>query len=69
MGNKSNQKKTGRWTKDEHGLFLEGLKLYGKNWDKIEDHIGTRSAYNIRSHSQKFLIRLVKFLENNERIE
>ena len=35
----------------------------------VEDHIGTRSASNIRSHSQKFLIRLIKFLEDKESIE
>jgi hypothetical protein len=27
--------KSGRWTKQEHFLFLEGLKLYGKDWPKI----------------------------------
>lgn len=25
----------GRWTKEEHELFLEGLQLYGKEWKKI----------------------------------
>jgi hypothetical protein len=25
----------GRWTKDEHKLFLEALKLYGKDWEAI----------------------------------
>ena len=26
---------TGRWTKEEHAKFLEGIKLYGKEWKKI----------------------------------
>ena len=26
---------TGRWTKPEHLLFLEGLKMYGKEWKKV----------------------------------
>lgn len=25
----------GRWTDEEHDLFLQGLKLYGKEWKKI----------------------------------
>lgn len=25
----------GRWTKEEHELFLEGLQLYGREWKKI----------------------------------
>lgn len=35
-----NQPRTaGRWTKEEHEKFLYGLKLYGKNWKKIQDLI------------------------------
>lgn len=34
----------GRWSKDEHLKFVEALKLYGKDWKKVEDHIGTRSG-------------------------
>lgn len=25
----------GKWTDEEHLKFLEGLTLYGKNWNKI----------------------------------
>jgi hypothetical protein len=25
-----------RWTADEHSRFLEGLKLYGRAWAKIQ---------------------------------
>ena len=25
----------GRWTAQEHSLFLKGLDLYGKDWRKI----------------------------------
>jgi SHAQKYF class myb-like DNA-binding protein len=27
--------KVGRWTEDEHELFLEALKQYGKDWNMI----------------------------------
>lgn len=26
---------TGRWTAEEHSLFLQGLELHGKGWKKI----------------------------------
>lgn len=44
----------GRWTQDEHERFLAGLKLYGKNWYKVQQHVGTRKAEQVRSHAQKF---------------
>lgn len=41
----------GRWVTEEHDLFLEALRIYGKNWDKISDHIETRDAAHCRSHA------------------
>ena len=49
--------KTGRWSQKEHRLFLEGLKLYGKNWKVLSDHIKTRSCTQVRSHAQKHFIK------------
>ncbi|OQR98394.1 hypothetical protein THRCLA_06726 [Thraustotheca clavata] len=46
---------TGRWTKKEHALFLEGLKLYGKSWKDISALVGTRTLVQIRTHAQKYL--------------
>eukprot|EP00356_Strombidium_inclinatum_P003230 CAMPEP_0170501726 /NCGR_PEP_ID=MMETSP0208-20121228/39223_1 /TAXON_ID=197538 /ORGANISM="Strombidium inclinatum, Strain S3" /LENGTH=73 /DNA_ID=CAMNT_0010780419 /DNA_START=534 /DNA_END=755 /DNA_ORIENTATION=+ len=37
--------------------------MYGKDWELIEKHIGTRDIGNIRSHAQKFLAKLLKFIE------
>ena len=56
----SESKTAGRWTKEEHQKFLYGLKLYGKNWKKIEDLIETRTSTQIRSHAQKFFIKMKK---------
>ena len=36
------------------------MYLFGKQWIKVEQHIGTRSGAQIRSHAQKFFNRLEK---------
>lgn len=43
----------GRWTQQEHDLFLQGYELYGKDWRKIAEYIGTRSNVQCRTHAQK----------------
>ncbi len=48
----------GRWTDEEHEKFLEGLRLFGKDWRRIEEFIGSRSCAQIRSHAQKYFNRL-----------
>ena len=53
-------KKAGHWSKKEHALFLQGIKLHGKNWKKIAGCVGTRSSNQIRSHAQKYFIKLEK---------
>ncbi|TYZ60885.1 hypothetical protein PybrP1_001457 [[Pythium] brassicae (nom. inval.)] len=50
----------GRWTKKEHELFLEGLKLYGKSWKKISSLVVTRTLVQIRTHAQKYLQKQAK---------
>ena len=50
----------GRWRFKEHILFLEGLDKFGVNWKKIYQLIKTRSIGQIRSHSQKFFLKLKK---------
>jgi len=56
--NKFSSRSAGRWTKEEHQKFVEGLRKYGKNWKEVEAFVGTRNGAQIRSHAQKFFNRL-----------
>ena len=56
-----------RWTDEEHERFLAALKLHGRAWRKIEEHIGTKSAVQIRSHAQKFFSKLQRETQRAKR--
>ena len=57
---KNNNHSDGRWNLEEHMRFIKGCLLYGNNWKKIEGYVETRTSTQIRSHAQKFLIKLKK---------
>eukprot|EP00189_Rhodosorus_marinus_P009776 CAMPEP_0184741342 /NCGR_PEP_ID=MMETSP0315-20130426/4355_1 /TAXON_ID=101924 /ORGANISM="Rhodosorus marinus, Strain UTEX LB 2760" /LENGTH=287 /DNA_ID=CAMNT_0027211547 /DNA_START=96 /DNA_END=959 /DNA_ORIENTATION=- len=49
------------WTEEEHRKFLEGRKLYGpKNYAAISAVVGTRTPKQVRTHAQKYEMRLVR---------
>ena len=50
----------GRWSANEHTLFLEALNLYGREWKRVADYIKTRNSAQIRSHAQKYFAKLEK---------
>lgn len=54
----SNDSNNGRWGKEEQKLFAEAVFKYGNNWKKIQGHISSRNITQVRSHAQKFLMKL-----------
>lgn len=58
--NEKSDIRQGRWLQSEHFRFLKGCLLYGNNWGEIKKCIKTRSSAQIRSHAQKYLIKLSK---------
>lgn len=51
---------TGRWTTEEHALFEDGLRKYGKQWKRIAEEIPSRTVVQIRTHAQKYFLKLAK---------
>ena len=50
----------GRWTADEHGVFLACLRAHGRNWQVICDALPSRTLIQVRTHAQKYFIKLEK---------
>ena len=53
-----NNSNGGRWNKDEQKRFAEAVLKYGNDWKKIQNHIFSRNITQVRSHAQKFLMKL-----------
>jgi len=53
------------WTPDEHDKFLEAAKLFGHgNVHEIARYVGTRTVAQVRTHSQKYFVKLEKMRGN-----
>ena len=52
------KEKIGRWSEEEHKVFLEGLTKHGKQWKIIAGMIGTRTVVQVRTHAQKYFQRM-----------
>ncbi|XP_042013202.1 protein REVEILLE 6-like [Salvia splendens] len=48
------------WSEQEHDKFLEALQLFDRDWKKIEAFIGSKTVIQIRSHAQKYFLKVQK---------
>ena len=48
----------GRWNKEEQNRFAEAVLKFGNDWKKIQNYVFSRNITQIRSHAQKFLMKL-----------
>ena len=47
------------WSAEEHARFLEAIVLYGtRDAKRIAEHVGNKTATQVRTHGQKYWLRL-----------
>mmetsp|Transcript_3586 Transcript_3586/g.8805 ORF Transcript_3586/g.8805 Transcript_3586/m.8805 type:complete len:427 (-) Transcript_3586:161-1441(-) len=58
------------WTEEEHKRFLEAVEKYGhKDVKSISSIVGTRSATQVRTHAQKYFMKMAKSSQPDESTE
>ena len=55
----------GRWSSEEHIKFIKAFVYFGKKYKLIQKYISSRNCHQIRSHAQKFVLR-IKSLKNQD---
>ena len=48
----------GRWSEEEHEIFLEGIVIYDIKWKKVKALIETRTIMQVRSNAQNFFYKM-----------
>mmetsp|Transcript_27691 Transcript_27691/g.43229 ORF Transcript_27691/g.43229 Transcript_27691/m.43229 type:complete len:479 (-) Transcript_27691:207-1643(-) len=57
------------WTEEEHQRFLEAIKSYGhKDVKAIASIVGTRSATQVRTHAQKYFMKLARARKQQDQV-
>jgi SHAQKYF class myb-like DNA-binding protein len=58
--NGSDSIRGGRWSSEEHDRFLAGFRIHGHKWKRVQQVVRTRSVTQVRTHAQKYLLKLAK---------
>ncbi|CAM9538801.1 unnamed protein product [Discosporangium mesarthrocarpum] len=54
------------WSKEEHAVFLGGLKMFGRRWKLIHQLLPGKSLMQVRAHAYKYFARLIWDADNNQ---
>ena len=54
----SSESKGSWWSPEEHQSFLRAYEAHGKNWRRVAEAVGTRTITQVRSHAQKYFLKL-----------
>lgn len=49
-----------KWTDAEHDAFIEGMKLFKRDWELIAEHVKTKNAVQVRTHAYSHFNRRVR---------
>ena len=55
----------GRWNDDEHLKFIEAIYYYTNDWKEVQKYVRTRTPNQVRSHAQKFILKLRTFKDSS----
>ena len=55
----------GRWNEEENLRFLEGIYNYGNEWKDVKNYVRTRTSNQVRSHAQKFILKIKNFKDES----
>ena len=56
-----------KWTQEERDMFDEAIRIYGKNWQLVTDHVGTRTEGAIKQYGYKRRAQLSENLDSSNR--
>ena len=54
----------GRWNNEENIRFLKAIYNYGNDWKEVQRYVGTRTTNQVRSHAQKFIMKIKTFKDS-----
>ena len=55
----------GRWNEEENLRFMEAIYNYGNDWKEVKNYVRTRTSNQVRSHAQKFILKIKTFKDDS----